>query len=48
MLTDNTPVLAQYNPVSIDLNVHRPADRRSLDGVKVGVDPDEARLGHRC
>jgi len=47
MLADDTPVLAQLDPVGIGAHLHRAADGAGLDRVLVVVEPHEAGLGDR-
>ena len=47
MLADNTPGLAQFDPLSIGTDFHRPPDGAGCDGVSVIVEPHEAGLRYR-
>src|SRR5579872_7568086 len=47
MLSDDAPVLANDDPISIGLDLDRPADRAGADRVFVVVEPHQAGLRHR-
>jgi hypothetical protein len=47
VLADDTPVLAQFDPVGVGTHLHRAADGAGLDRVLVVVEAHEAGLGHR-
>jgi len=47
MLADDTPGLAQLDPLGISTDLDRSSDRARRDGVSVVVEPHQAGLGHR-